>query len=104
LTVGGVLSKVTTAASEAVQPLDVLVAVTIYVPALLTVMEAVVAPPGLHTKVVPEEAVAVKVTEVTTQVSTLSGPALTVGGTVSMCTTATSEAVHPLEILVAVTV
>ena len=42
-------------------------------------MEAVVAPPGLHTSVVPGEAVAVSITEVVVQVNTLSAPALTVG-------------------------
>ena len=54
--------------------------------------------------VVPVEVVAVSVTDVTRQVSTLSAPALTVGGVISWVTTTTSEAVHPFTVFVAVTV
>ena len=61
------------------QPLAVLVAVTVNVPGLLTDIEDVVAP-VLHTKVVPADAVAVRVTEVVVQVNVWSVPALTVGG------------------------
>ena len=61
------------------QPLAVLVAVTVKVPGALTLMDEVVAP-VLHTKVVPAEAVAVRVTDVVVQVNVWSAPALTVGG------------------------
>jgi len=66
-------------------------------------IEEVVAP-LLHTNVVLAEAEAVSVTEVTTQVNTLSIPAYTDGGVISCVTTTTSEAVQPFPELVAVTV
>ena len=103
LTVGGVISWVTTTTSEAVQPFPVFVAVTVNVPALLTGIDEVVAP-LLQTNVVFEEAVAVSSTEVVVQVNTLSAPALTVGGVMFWVTTTTSEAVQPFPVFVAVTV
>ena len=100
--VGLTVSIVTTTTSEAVHPLAP-VAVTVNVPAAFTVMEAVVWLPLLHNRVEPADEVAVSVAEVLIQLMTLSIPALTVGLTVSMVTTTTSEAVHPL-LPVAVTV
>src|SRR6266700_2600576 len=96
------VSTVTATTSEAVHPLAP-VAVTVNEPALLTVMEVVDCPPGLHTRVAPAEAVTFRVAEVLVQLITLSAPALTDGRTVSTVTATTSEAVHPLE-PVAVTV
>ena len=58
----------TVAIAEAVHPLDVLVAVTVNVPGLVTLIEAVVAP-LLHDMVEPEEATAVTVDEVNIQFS-----------------------------------
>src|SRR5205085_5863419 len=94
---------VTDTTSVAVHPFAVLVAVTVNVPAAVTVMEEVVCP-LLHIKVVPAEAVAVRVADVAMQVNTLSVPALTVGATVLPVTDTTSVAVHPFAVLVAVTV
>jgi len=101
---GGVLLAVTITVSEAVHPFAMLVTVTIYVPALATVIAEVVAPPGLHMNVVLAEAVAVSITEVTWQVMILSAPAFTEGGVLLSVTTTTSEAVQPFPELVAVTV
>jgi len=66
-------------------------------------MDELVWPP-FHRKVVPEEAVALSEAVLAAQVMTLSGPALTVGLFVFTVTDTTSEAVHPLRVLVAVTV
>src|SRR3974390_2268276 len=84
VTVGGTVSLVTVAEAEAVQPL-LPVAVTLNVPALLTVIEEPVAP-LLHRSVAPEEAVAVRTAEVVVQFKTWFGPNVTVGGTVSLVT------------------
>src|SRR3974390_2187506 len=94
VTVGGTVSLVTVAEAEAVQPL-VPVAVTLNVPALVTVIEEPVAP-LLHRSVAPEEAVAVRTAEVLVQFKTWFGPTVTVGGTVSLVTVAEAEAVQPL--------
>ena len=48
VTVGGVGFPVTVPHAVAVQPLDVLVTVTQYVPATVTEIEEAVEPPGLH--------------------------------------------------------
>jgi len=72
-------------------------------PAAVTVIEAVVAP-VLHRIVVPEDAVAVSVAELCTQVSVWSAPALTVGTVFISVTWSVAVLVHPLAGLVTVKV
>src|SRR4051812_11602649 len=67
----GVLKSCVTvdvAVAVAEQPVVLLVAVTVYIPAEVTVIELVVCPPGLQSSVVPEAGVAVSVAEVFRQV------------------------------------
>ena len=64
---GGVMFWLTTTVEEAVHPLAA-VAVTVNVPGVVTLIEAVDRP-LLHSKVDPEDAVAVNVAEVAIQVN-----------------------------------
>src|SRR5205085_10575373 len=70
--------------------------VTVKVPAALTVIVAVVWLPLLHNRVEPADEVAVRVAEVLILSMRFSSDLLIVGLTVSIVTTTTSEAVHPL--------
>src|SRR4051812_1395175 len=66
----GVLKSCVTvdvAVAVAVQPVVLLVAVAVYIPAEVTVIELVVCPPGLHNRVVPVAGVAVSTAEVLRQ-------------------------------------
>ena len=95
--VGGVVLELITELAEAVQPLVVLVTVTMYVPATVAEIEAVVAlPPVAFHKYVPPP-VAVSVRLVTVQVS--SGALieiLALGEEPSEVSTDEAEAVQPL--------
>ena len=95
LRLGAVWLAVTTTASVAVQLLTGSVTVTVYVPAVVAAIAAVVAP-VLQAKVAPVTGeTAVKVAEGVAQVSNLSGPALTVGVVVLPETTDEAVAVQP---------
>lgn len=104
LTLGGVAVWVTVVAIEAVHPFAGSVAVTVYVPAVLTDLVLPV-PPPLHANVAPavvDEAESVML--VTVQFKTAGGAILTLGVVVFCVTVVEEEAVQPFAGSVAETV
>ena len=104
LTLGGVAVCVTVVDVEAVHPFAGSVAVTVYVPAVVTDLVLPV-PPPLHAKVAPAVVEdAVNVVLVTVQFSTAGGAILTLGVVVFCVTVVEAEAVQPFAGSVAETV
>jgi len=104
LTLGGVAVCVTVVDVEAVHPFAGSVAVTVYVPAVVTDLVLPV-PPPLHAKVAPavvDEAESVVL--VTVQFNTVGGAILTLGVVVFCVTVVDAEAVQPFAGSVAETV
>ena len=97
------MSTVAAPHAVAVQPLDVFVTVTQYVLPVVTVIDDVVAPPGLHKYVTPPDPVAVRVREVFEQVIEPLAPTLTVGLAVSTVAAPQARASQPFAVLVTVT-
>jgi hypothetical protein len=104
LTLGGVAVCVTVVDVEAVHPFAGSVAVTVYVPAVLTDFVLPV-PPPLHANVAPAVVEdAVNVVLVTVQFSTAGGAILTLGVVVFCVTVVEADAVQPFAGSVAETV
>jgi hypothetical protein len=105
VTVGGVVLEVTATVVVAVQPFVPFVAVTVYVPAAITVagLAALDKAPPFHTIVLPA-LVPVNVALVEVQLILLLLTAVTVGGVVLLVTTTFAVLKHPVEVLVTVTV
>lgn len=105
LTDGGIVLLLTTTVDVLVHPLEALVAVTVYVPAAVTVagLAALLKEPPFHTMVFPA-LIPVSVELVTLQVRFPLPDELTAGGVVLALTTTVEVLVHPLEASVAVTV
>jgi hypothetical protein len=100
---GGVVFEVTVTDAEPIQPFVVLVTVTVYVPAAVTVLVAPV-PPPLHAYVTPVDGVAVKVASVFVHDKFLFVVAPAVGGVVFEVTVTDAVPVQPFTISVTVTV
>jgi hypothetical protein len=104
LTLGGVAVCVTVVDVETVHPFAGSVAVTVYVPAVLTDFVLPV-PPPLHANVAPAVVEdAVNVVLVTVQFSTAGGAILTLGVVVFCVTVVEADAVQPFAGSVAETV